>query len=496
MWKPEKPNSLRRPGEREQIMKCPHCGNELKEGYLICEKCGEEIRIVPDFEPEIENSITETLSTLAALQEGEDTQERAQEDVEEKEQKGQADEDGRRIWVAVSLVVIFVVALIACGAYVYHIRTVEYQISRAKEYAAKESYDEAIACLEAAYAKYPDVAKLLFMEADYYYLKQDNDSALQVLYRIIERGDFPYDDLEKAYSKIVTIYANQGMYAQIDELLQNCPEDINMFQGYLAMEPEFSYVEGSYAEVIPLKLSSNTAGTIYYTMDGSKPTKNSMIYTAPLFLEAGEYTISAFFVNDYGIESGIVSKKYMINLSVPNAPEVELYSGEYTEPTMIAVEGIEGCRIYYTTDDSEPTADSVPYTGPIPMPLGRTRFKFVNISEEGVSSEVTLRTYTLTLRGAISTTQAVSNLVNRLVENGYLEDADGHNKRQSGTFSYQFSSVLRVGEADDYYTIYEYYDDGTGILSRTDKVFLIQIYTGEAAQLGYDEEGEFVAVPV
>ncbi len=44
-------------------MKCPHCGNELKEGYLICEKCGEEIRIVPDFEPEIENSITETLST-------------------------------------------------------------------------------------------------------------------------------------------------------------------------------------------------------------------------------------------------------------------------------------------------------------------------------------------------------------------------------------------------------------------------------------------------
>lgn len=479
-------------------MKCPHCGNELKEGYLICEKCGEEIRIVPDFEPEIENSITETLSTLAALQEGEDTQETAQEDVEEKEQRGQADEDGRRIWVAVSLVVIFVIALIACGAYAYHISTVEYQISKAKEYAAKESYDEAIACLEAAYAKYPDVAKLLFMEADYYYLMQDNDSALQVLYRIIERGNFPYEDLEEAYSKIVTIYANQGMYVQINELLQNCPEDgiVNMFQSYLAMEPEFSYVEGSYAEVIPLKLSSNTAGTIYYTMDGTKPTKNSMIYTAPLFLETGEYTISAFFVNDYGIESGIVSKKYIINLSVPNAPEVELYSGEYTEPTMIAVEGIEGCRIYYTTDDSEPTADSVPYTGPIPMPLGRTRFKFVNISEEGVSSEVTLRTYTLTLRGAISTAQAVSNLVDRLVETGYLEDAAGHNKRQNGTFSYQFSSVLRVGEADDYYTIYEYYDDGTGILSRTDKVFLIQIYTGEAAQLGYDEAGEFVAVPV
>lgn len=480
-------------------MKCPHCGNELIEGHLICERCGEEIQIVPDFEPEIENSITETLSTLAALQEGEDTQEisqteeKAEEDVQEEDAPV---DDGKKIWLMVSLVIIFVVALVTYGTYAYHIRTVEYQITKAKEYAANESYDEAIACLEAAYESYPNEAKLLFLEADYYYLQQDNDSAVKVLYRIIDRGNFAYEDLEEAYNKIITIYANQGLYGQINELLRNCPETgiVNMFQSYLAMEPEFSYIEGSYAEVIPLKLSSNTAGTIYYTTDGSRPTKNSEIYTAPLFLETGEYTISAFFVNDYGIESEIVSKTYIINLSVPNAPEVDLYSGEYTEPTMISAEGVEGCKIYYTTDESEPTQDSVPYTGPIPMPLGKTLFKFVNISEEGVPSEVTMRTYTLTLRDAIPTTQAVNNLVERLVETGYLEDAAGHNKRQNGTLSYQFSSVLRIGYADDYYTIYEYYDDGTGMLSRTDKVFLIQIHTGEAAQLGYDEKGEFVAV--
>lgn len=482
-------------------MKCPHCGNELKEGHLICEKCGEEIRIVPDFEPEIENSITETLSTLAALQEGEDGQEQQADEMIEEESEPETDEiaaDGRKIWIMASLILLFVVALISCGAYAYHIRTVEYQISKAKEYAAKQSYKEAIACLEAAYEKHPDVAQLLFLEADYYYLQQDNDSAIRVLYRIIEGEGFLYEDLEAAYNKVITILANQELYGQINELLRNCPESgiVSMFQSYLAMEPEFSYVEGSYAEVIPLKLSSNTAGTIYYTMDGSMPTKNSLIYTAPLFLETGEYTVSAFFVNDYGIESEVVSKTYIINLAVPNAPEVELYSGEYTEPMMISVEGLEGCRIFYTTDGSDPTEDSVPYTGPIPMPLGKTLFKFVNISEEGVSSEVTLRTYTLSLRDAITTSHAVSRLVNRLIETGYLEDAQGHNKRQSGTLSYQFSSVLRIGEMDDYYTIYEYYDDGTGILSRTDKVFLVQIYTGDSAQLGYDENGEFMAVSI
>ena len=129
------------------------------------------------------------------------------------------------------------------------------------------------------------------------------------------------------------------------------------------------------------------------------------------------------------------------------------------------------------------------------MPLGRTLFKFVNISEEGVSSDVTMRTYTLRLTDAIPTEQAVSNLIERLVETEYLEDAAGNSKRLSGRLSYQFSSVLGIG-GEGYYTVNEYYDDGTGILNRTDKVFLVQIHTGEAAQLGYDENGEFVAVAI
>ncbi len=479
-------------------MKCPHCGNEMVEGHLICEVCGEEIRIVPDFEPEIENSITETLTTLAAEQDEKDNGQVQPESVEQIEEFTEPEEentDGRRIWVIASLVIFFVVAFVTYGAYAYHIQTVEYQIDKAREHAANGSYTEAIACLEAAYEKNPAEARLLFQEADYYYVQEDHTSAIRVLYRIIDNGNFPYEDVEEAYNKIITIYANQGAYGEINDLLKSCPESdvINMFQSYLAMEPEFSYVEGNYAEVIPLKLSSNTSGTIYYTIDGSLPNKNSEIYTAPLFLEDGEHTIRAFFVNDYGIESEIVTKKYIINLSVPNAPEVELYSGEYTEPMMIEAEEIEGCRIFYTTDESDPTADSVPYTGPIPMPLGKTLFKFVNISDEGVSSDITMRTYTLKLKDAIPTDRAEIHLVQRLVETGYLEDTLGNSKRLTGRLSYQFSSVLGINGVS-YYTINEYYDDGTGMLNRTDKVFLVQIYTGEAAQLGYDEKGNFIAV--
>ena len=46
-------------------MICPECGREIPEGHLYCDFCGQEVQIVPDFEPEVENSITESLSGVA-----------------------------------------------------------------------------------------------------------------------------------------------------------------------------------------------------------------------------------------------------------------------------------------------------------------------------------------------------------------------------------------------------------------------------------------------
>ena len=37
-------------------MKCPLCNAEIKEGSLYCEVCGEDIHIVPDFDPVIEGT--------------------------------------------------------------------------------------------------------------------------------------------------------------------------------------------------------------------------------------------------------------------------------------------------------------------------------------------------------------------------------------------------------------------------------------------------------
>ena len=45
-------------------MKCPWCNEEMKEGTLYCPTCGEEINIVPEFEPEIEDQCRETIESM------------------------------------------------------------------------------------------------------------------------------------------------------------------------------------------------------------------------------------------------------------------------------------------------------------------------------------------------------------------------------------------------------------------------------------------------
>ena len=45
-------------------MRCPKCGTEIPEGTLYCEKCGEDIHIVPDYDPSIDLNIDSALEKI------------------------------------------------------------------------------------------------------------------------------------------------------------------------------------------------------------------------------------------------------------------------------------------------------------------------------------------------------------------------------------------------------------------------------------------------
>ncbi|MDE7286657.1 MAG: chitobiase/beta-hexosaminidase C-terminal domain-containing protein, partial [Lachnospiraceae bacterium] len=352
-------------------MKCPNCGCEMAEDHLYCEKCGMEIQMVPDFEPEFENSIIETLSTVAEEIEGnsqvlemanKENEVRIKKDRKKKSPSFLSKERGKN-WLLASLITFIVVTVAAAYVivFMYHRFSVTYQIEQARKYAEMQEFEEAISYLERARQLKEDSADIVLMESNYYYQMGEKQMAADILIQLVERGKLEYEDKERAYESIIYIYDEEGRYQEINSLLISCGDaDImNHFQQYMAMTPEFGYESGNYDKVITLKITANTTGKIYYTLDGSNPDEESEVYKSPLFLESGEYQVAAVFVNDYGIKSEIARSWYIINLIAPDPPEVLLYSGTYHMPTKIEVIIPEEGTVYYTIDGSNPTKDSL-----------------------------------------------------------------------------------------------------------------------------------------
>ncbi len=482
-------------------MNCPNCGHEMLRGHLYCEKCGMEIRIVPDYEPEIENSITETLSTVAEEigRGGKQRKEKRPVKKEAKDRKAAGEEsilpEGQKGLLAVRLItfVVMAAAVAVVTILLYSSRSQAYQIEKAREAAQQGDYQEAVRYLDKAIALEPDNAETVLLQANYYYLLGEKQKATDLLLALISEKSSKEEpwDMTKAYEGVISIYDEQEKYEEISELLLDCPDEaiVASFQGYLALEPEFSYAQGSYDEVIPLKLSANTTGSIYYTLDGSIPTKFSKVYTAPIFLESGKYQVSALFINDYGIESEVVRNWYEIALTVPQPPQVLLYSGTYDVPTMVEVVGEETEIVYYTTDGTEPNQNSSKYTGPIELPLGRSNFKFAVISEEGVKSETVSRSYEFKLDTDITVDIAAANVTRALMERDVLTDLQGHAQGVNGKYIFQYNSIVEL-YGSYYYVFNEYYEDTNGSRTKAERMYAVEVYTGKPNRLIYDENGQ------
>lgn len=479
-------------------MKCPNCGTDMKDGDLYCEVCGEEIHIVPDFEPEIEYSITETLSGIS-----EEVLEEVPDDRTVSEMQGEVSPRKniiRRMVVIVCLVVFLIGSgvAVAAGIQNYHDNSVQYQISQAQACVAEGNTQEAIDYYIRAIELEENI-NLRFQLAALYEQNGQNQEYLDCLSFIISSPYAAEDELEIAYRHMIAYFRDREDYASINTILNNTENETirNMYGQYLAASPEFSYPEGTYAEVIPLKLAVATEGTIYYTLDGTLPNENSEVYTTPIFLETGTYEVSAMFVNEYGISSEVVAKTYIIDILKPPAPEVETYSGEYNAPTMIKVLIPTDCTVYYTTDGSTPTDHSARYTGAIPMPLGKSTFKFITYNAEGVSGNCITRQYELILPTDFTVDMALAGIKDELILNGKLLDADGTIAGNlPGRYLYGCQSVQTLSGAGDFYIFIEIYEDSFGMQYNTDTLYAVGIYTRSYYKLSWDSAGNPVLEPI
>ncbi len=479
-------------------MKCPECGNEIGDGHLICEVCGYEVQIVPDFEPDIEPQIDNNIvgDVLGDRILAEDDITTTQDLLDTTEQVAVPELIRHRLvmFLCIALATLVIIFIAVWG--IRRTSDPDHQLNRARNLAAQGKYEDAISSLENLYVSQPDNSEILYLESDYYMELGKTDLAADTLKRMISSDRYSADEIYSAYDRLINIYAEAGNYDAIAVLLGECKySEITLaYQNYVAFPPVFSYEEGTYDNAIRLKISANTSGTVYYTLDGSVPNESSPRYDSPIVLDHGEYVVSAVFINQYGIVSDMVTGVYNISNNIPDAPVVNADSGDYHTPVLIKVEVPEGYKVYYTTDRSVPTVDSVQYIDPIPMPVKYSNFNFAAISEDGLTSEVVVRSYSLTFPDGIPLNEAVDILKTRLIERGMLNDMNGHSDRAPGRYTYEVISAIPIAGQGDYYTIREFYHDGTGAQTPTDTTYIVEIHQGSTAMLGGDAVTGFLAI--
>ena len=131
--------------------------------------------------------------------------------------------------------------------------------------------------------------------------------------------------------------------------------------------------------------------TIYYTTDGTEPTTESAVYSAPIVVNE-EMTIKAFAVKVGYTNSAVATASYTIKET-----ETPTFSGddEVVAGTAITITcATEGATIYYTTDGTEPTTESAVYSAPIVVNEDMT-IKAFAVKDGYINSAVATASYTI-----------------------------------------------------------------------------------------------------
>lgn len=475
-------------------MKCPNCGEEMADGVLYCEYCGEDIHIVPDFEPELDQYLQQTVDGIVDELGEDDPADEVQAEQGDRKASGK-----RHLWpLSVLLAVLVVAAAVGMGSWVYLYNSEEHQINKAVQCVAQEQYDQAIVYYNRALELDKDNVELMFSLAEVYFLKNNKIEYEYVLREITKKENATEEQLDRAYGRLIAIYRDREDYKTINELLlgSNNERMISAYSNYIANPPEFSVIEGYYTTIQPLKLTAIGTGSIYYTLDGSDPDPSGTQYSMPILLEEGDYIVKAMFVNEYGIESEIVKKEYHIDNDEVPPPEIGAVSGDYNVPTYIEVLDLEeGSEIYYTTDGTTPTSSSRSYTEPIPMPLGKSSYKFVRVVD-GVMSEVTERTYNFVLNTEYLPEQAVQAALEYSLSIGKIRDTAGHFDDTGAMYIYEFLYVVTIEPNGDFYVIAEVQREVDGAQARTGNFYAVNAHDGNLFKLQQEESGRLVLIAI
>lgn len=301
-------------------MRCPKCGMEMPEGTLYCEKCGEEIHIVPDYDPQVDLNVDSALEKIG--RQIENAAYTADDPAKFREEKKQPPQNGTGVKVRFY----GIVAILFCLGMVILVLTwfstlnmkrtnsAPYQIKQAEKYQSLGEYEKAIACYARAVQIGGEDIALLEKMASLYYLQNNQAQYENCLRKLLTFDDLSLEKRKDTEEKMISILIKKGDFEGIHHMLiENEDEQLQReYLAYLAYEPKLELKGGEYVGMQSLKITCEGEGCIYYTLDGTIPGENSTRYTLPIILDYGTVTVKACFINAYGVKSKIAQEEYTI----------------------------------------------------------------------------------------------------------------------------------------------------------------------------------------
>ena len=302
-------------------MKCQKCGAEIPEGSLYCEKCGQDIHIVPDFKEFAEKKAEDTVKSMLSNLDDDEADfgrspEGANDEIPYRDTSGSVPEKKHRTgWIRFALIAVLTLILVTAGlAFFNRSSGTDYLFEQAREAAEHGDIARAVAILEDVSAEdSSDVDVLLYLALLY----KDQGDTVKYENLLLQIAGLPFATSEQnaaAYEGLLAIYFESEDYVSMADLLQTCNnlEIREKYIDYCLMIPEFNLDSGYYGTDQLLKITVPGNARIYYTLDETEPNEESFEYIVPLLLTKGEYHIKVCTVNAHGVWSPISEVNYVI----------------------------------------------------------------------------------------------------------------------------------------------------------------------------------------
>ncbi len=169
--------------------------------------------------------------------------------------------------------------------------------------------------------------------------------------------------------------AGQGRYRDASGVIQFRAFILTPFAANTAVTPVISPETGTYESTVVVSISSATVGAVIrYTTNGTDPTSSSQVYTGP-FIVSSTRTIKARAFATGLSPSNVATARYTITSALTNTalPTISPRAGTYPRPLAVTIStSTPGALLRYTTDGSEPTPASRPYTEPFSLTKSAT----------------------------------------------------------------------------------------------------------------------------